>query len=41
MSAALAELGLQVLLMEMDEQGNNGEDLGFTGTEPAGQACPE
>ncbi|MFG2775305.1 ParA family protein [Streptomyces sp. NPDC048350] len=27
----LSKLGLRVLLAEMDEQGNNGEDLGFTG----------
>lgn len=31
-AAALAKVGKQVLLIELDEQGNNGEDLGFTGT---------
>ncbi|WP_159026595.1 ParA family protein [Streptomyces vietnamensis] len=30
-AAALAKLGLKVLLAELDEQGNNAEDLGFTG----------
>ncbi|MGW4784889.1 ParA family protein [Streptomyces sp. NPDC004230] len=40
LAAALARTGLQVLLMEMDEQGNHCEDLGTTGTELAddGQA---
>ncbi|WP_331736779.1 AAA family ATPase (plasmid) [Streptomyces canus] len=33
LAVALSQLGLRVLLMEMDEQGNNGEDLGYTGTE--------
>lgn len=28
---AIAKIGKRVLLVEMDEQGNNGEDLGFTG----------
>jgi cellulose biosynthesis protein BcsQ len=39
LSAALAvawsKIGKKVLLIEMDEQGNNGEDLGFTGTKLA------
>ncbi|MGW1564398.1 ParA family protein [Streptomyces sp. NPDC002144] len=33
LAVALSMLGLRVLLMEMDEQGNNGEDLGFTGSD--------
>ena len=39
-AVALAKIGKKVLLVEMDEQGNNGEDLGFTGTDLAdgGQA---
>ncbi|MCX4538550.1 ParA family protein [Streptomyces sp. NBC_01669] len=32
LAAAWAAIGLRVLLIEMDEQGNNGEDLGTTGT---------
>ncbi|MET8538127.1 ParA family protein [Streptomyces sp. NPDC005065] len=32
LGAAWSGIGLRVLLMEMDEQGNNGEDLGTTGT---------
>ncbi|HEX5567931.1 MAG TPA: ParA family protein [Streptomyces sp.] len=32
LAVAWAKIGLRVLLIEMDEQGNNGEDLGFTGT---------
>lgn len=32
LSASWSQVGLRVLLMELDEQGNNGEDLGFTGT---------
>lgn len=32
LAVALAKVGRRVLLIEMDEQGNNGEDLGFTGT---------
>jgi chromosome partitioning protein len=35
LAAALAKTGLQVLLLEMDEQGNHCEDLGTTGTELA------
>ncbi|MFE5549257.1 ParA family protein [Streptomyces sp. NPDC056534] len=31
LAVALARLGLKVLLGELDEQGNNAEDLGFTG----------
>jgi len=31
-AVAIAKIGRRVLLIEMDEQGNNGEDLGFTGT---------
>lgn len=30
-AVAIAKTGHRVLLVEMDEQGNNGEDLGFTG----------
>ncbi|MFJ4578073.1 hypothetical protein [Streptomyces echinatus] len=39
-AAALAKTGLQVLLIEIDEQGNHCGDLGTTGTELAhdGQA---
>ncbi|GAA2523234.1 ParA family protein [Streptomyces longisporus] len=33
LAVALAKLGLRVLLMEMDEQGNNGEDTGYNGTD--------
>lgn len=33
LAVALSRLGLRVLLMEVDEQGNNGEDLGFTGSD--------
>jgi cellulose biosynthesis protein BcsQ len=32
-SVALADAGKKVLLMELDEQGNNGEDLGFNAGE--------
>lgn len=32
-SVALADAGKKVLLMELDEQGNNGEDLGFNHTQ--------
>lgn len=31
-AVALSKIGKKVLLIEMDEQGNNGEDLGFTNT---------
>ncbi|MCZ4098043.1 ParA family protein [Streptomyces sp. H39-C1] len=31
LAVALSRIGLRVLLIEMDEQGNNGEDLGTTG----------
>ena len=39
-AVAIAKLGRRVLLVEMDEQGNNGEDLGFTGKalDDSGQA---
>ncbi|MEW2527566.1 ParA family protein [Streptomyces sp. NPDC047071] len=33
LAAALSKTGLQVLLVEIDEQGNHNEDLGTTGTE--------
>ncbi|MFD6416178.1 ParA family protein [Streptomyces sp. NPDC060194] len=37
LSASWSQVGLRVLLIELDEQGNNGEDLGFTGTPLADQ----